>query len=109
MFKHYRGRKRDRLLLLYGKAIKDYLQATLKQMLVKAYYSVELVKRYYVLMRRAFKIVIKELLKALKEDRLQMAIKAINDTAGLNGLVFTFLVFGTLPKLTEQDRLAAFT
>ncbi|EKD13460.1 hypothetical protein MBM_08178 [Drepanopeziza brunnea f. sp. 'multigermtubi' MB_m1] len=83
--------------------------STLRQILVKAYYSVGLVERYYVLVRRAFKIVTKELPKALREDRLQMAIKAINDTAKPNGLVPIFLVFGTLPRLTEQDRLAAFT
>ncbi|EKD14469.1 hypothetical protein MBM_07190 [Drepanopeziza brunnea f. sp. 'multigermtubi' MB_m1] len=85
------------------------IQNTLKQMLIKAYHSVGLVERYYALVRRAFKIVTKELLKALKEDRLQMAIKAINDTAGPNSLVLTLLVFNTLPKLTEQDRPAAFT
>ncbi|EKD15127.1 polyprotein [Drepanopeziza brunnea f. sp. 'multigermtubi' MB_m1] len=62
------------------------ISSTLKQMLIEAYYSVGLVERYYVFVRRAFEIVIKELLKALKEDRLQMAIKAINDTVGLNGL-----------------------
>ncbi|EKD14184.1 hypothetical protein MBM_07861 [Drepanopeziza brunnea f. sp. 'multigermtubi' MB_m1] len=84
------------------------ISSTLKQMLVEAYYSVGLVERYYVLVRRAFEIVIKELLKALREDRLQMAIKAINDIAGLNGLVLILFVFGTLSKLTEQDRLAAF-
>ncbi|EKD12973.1 hypothetical protein MBM_08927 [Drepanopeziza brunnea f. sp. 'multigermtubi' MB_m1] len=78
-------------------------------MLVEAYYSVGLVERYYVLVRRAFEIVIKELPKALKEDRLQMAIKAINDITGLNGLVLILFVFKTLPRLTEQDRLAAST
>ncbi|EKD16462.1 polyprotein [Drepanopeziza brunnea f. sp. 'multigermtubi' MB_m1] len=55
-------------------------------MLIEAHHSVGLVERYYVLVRRAFEIVTKELLKALREDRLQMAIKAINDTAGPNGL-----------------------
>ncbi|EKD21592.1 hypothetical protein MBM_00705 [Drepanopeziza brunnea f. sp. 'multigermtubi' MB_m1] len=68
---------------------RSYLKSisnTLKQMLIKAYHSVGLVERYYVLVRRAFKIVTKELLKALKEDRLQIAIKAINDTARPNSL-----------------------
>ncbi|EKD21603.1 hypothetical protein MBM_00716 [Drepanopeziza brunnea f. sp. 'multigermtubi' MB_m1] len=95
-------------LAIFRKYFKS-IKSTSKQMLIKAYYSVELVERYYVFVRRAFKIVIKELLKALRENRLQMAIKAINDTAGLNSLVFTLFVFNTLSKLTEQDRLAAFT
>ncbi|EKD13457.1 hypothetical protein MBM_08175 [Drepanopeziza brunnea f. sp. 'multigermtubi' MB_m1] len=37
------------------------------------------------------------------------AIKAINDTAGLNSLVLILLVFKTLSRLTEQDRPAAST
>ncbi|KAI1006916.1 hypothetical protein K3495_g1304 [Podosphaera aphanis] len=32
-----------------------------------------------------------------------MAIKAINDTAGLNGLVPTLLVFGAYPRLTDSN------
>ncbi|KAI1007173.1 hypothetical protein K3495_g1048 [Podosphaera aphanis] len=34
---------------------------------------------------------------------LQMAIKAINDSAGPNGLVPTLLVFGAYPRLTNSD------
>ncbi|EKD16960.1 hypothetical protein MBM_04537 [Drepanopeziza brunnea f. sp. 'multigermtubi' MB_m1] len=69
--------------------------------------NVGLVERYHVLVRRAFKIVTKELPKASREDRLQMAIKAINDTARPNSLVLTLFVFNTLLRLTEQDRPAA--
>jgi len=32
-----------------------------------------------------------------------MAFKAINDTAGLNGLVLTLLVYGAYPRITEHD------
>ncbi|EKD14167.1 polyprotein [Drepanopeziza brunnea f. sp. 'multigermtubi' MB_m1] len=85
------------------------ISSTPKQMPVKAHHSVGLVERYHVPVRRAFEIVTKELPKAPREDRLQMAIKAINDTAGPNSLVPTLLVFRTLPKLTEQDRPAAST
>ncbi|EKD21678.1 hypothetical protein MBM_00791 [Drepanopeziza brunnea f. sp. 'multigermtubi' MB_m1] len=85
------------------------ISSILKQMLIKAHHSVGLVERYHVLVRRAFKIVTKKLPKALREDRLQIAIKAINDTAGPNSLVPTLLVFKTLLKLTEQDRPAAST
>jgi hypothetical protein len=34
---------------------------------------------------------------------LQMAVKAINDTAGPDGLIPTLLVFGTYPRLTQLD------
>jgi hypothetical protein len=32
-----------------------------------------------------------------------MAFKAINDTAGLNGLVLTLLVYGAYPRITKYD------
>ena len=34
---------------------------------------------------------------------LQMAVKAVNDTAGPDGLVPTLLVFGAYPRLTNYD------
>jgi hypothetical protein len=34
---------------------------------------------------------------------LQMAVKAINDSAGPDGIVPTLLVFGAYPRLTEMD------
>jgi len=34
---------------------------------------------------------------------LQMAFKALNDTAGPEGLVPTLLVFGAYPYITESD------
>ena len=36
---------------------------------------------------------------------LQMAFKAINNTAGPNRLVLTLLVFGTYPRMVELDIL----
>ena len=38
-----------------------------------------------------------------KEMILQMAVKAVNDSAGPNGLVLTLLVFGAYPQLIEID------
>ncbi|RYE14019.1 MAG: glycosyltransferase, partial [Sphingobacteriaceae bacterium] len=49
---------------------KKKYKAHFKQMLIEAYYSVELIKRYYTFLRRAFKIVSKELFKTFKEKRL---------------------------------------
>jgi hypothetical protein len=34
---------------------------------------------------------------------LQMAVKAINDTAGYDGIVSTLLVFGAFPRMTHID------
>ncbi|RKF72448.1 hypothetical protein GcM1_248171 [Golovinomyces cichoracearum] len=38
-----------------------------------------------------------------KDMQLQMAVKAINDTAGPNALVPTLLVFGAYPRMTNLD------
>jgi hypothetical protein len=38
-----------------------------------------------------------------KEIILQMAVKAVNETAGPDGLVPTLLVFGAYPRLTPYD------
>ena len=49
-------------------------------------------------------IISEELKQAVsKEIRLQMAVKAVNDTAGYNGLVPTLLVFDTFPRITNED------
>ena len=37
-----------------------------------------------------------------------MAIKAINNTAGLNGLVLTLLVYGAYLKINKLDSLTPF-
>jgi hypothetical protein len=70
---------------------------------VKAYNSVGQVERYYALLRRAYEIIQDELKDEQidKEIMLQMAVKAINDSAGPNGIISILLVFGAYPRLTE--------
>ena len=34
---------------------------------------------------------------------LQMAVKAVNNTTGLNGLVPTLLVYGAYPRISNLD------
>jgi hypothetical protein len=38
-----------------------------------------------------------------KDFLLQMAVKAVNDTAGPDNLIPTLLVFGAYPRMTELD------
>ena len=73
--------------------------------------SIGLVERYHVPLRRAYEIITEELKNqaVAKDIRLQMAIKAVNDTAGYNGLVLTLLVFGTFPRITNEDALTLLT
>ncbi|KAI0997138.1 hypothetical protein K3495_g11049 [Podosphaera aphanis] len=57
------------------------------------------------MLRRAYKIVVEELKGSgiNKEMALQMAVKAVNDSAGPDGLVPTLLVLGTYPQMSEID------
>jgi len=57
--------------------------------------------------KRAYNILLKELLDLLKEERLQIVIKAINNTAGPNSIIFALLVFGVFPRILQWDTLIA--
>jgi hypothetical protein len=58
-------------------------------------------------LRRAYQIITKELQSSgtTKELNLQMAVKAVNNTAGLNSLVLTLLVFGAYSRISTLDPL----
>jgi hypothetical protein len=66
---------------------------TTKIVPVKAHWLIGKVEHYYTVLRRIYQIISKELPDLDKEMALQIAIKAINNTAGLNGLVPILLVF----------------
>jgi len=68
-----------------------------KEVPVKVYNSIGKVERYYAPLRRVYKIISLELKDASKELTLQMAVKAINDSAGPDGLVPILLVFSAYP------------
>jgi hypothetical protein len=70
---------------------------------VEAHNSIGIVERYHNLIRRAYTIISVELKDLDKDMALQMAFKAINDSAGPDGLVPTLLVYGAYPRLSETD------
>jgi len=76
--------------------------------LVEAYNSVSLVKRYYAPLRCLYEIIQDELKveHINKEIVLQIAVKAVNDLAGPDSIVPTLLVFGAYLRLTEIDPLS---
>ena len=78
---------------------------TMKSVPVKAHWSVGQVKRTHPILRRAYCIIAEELKSEgiSKQTMLQMAVKAVNDTSGPDGLVPTLLVFGASPRITEFD------
>ena len=73
------------------------LEIIIKSVLVKSHNSIKMVERYYGLLWQAYYIIMTEIPKISKEIALQMAFKAINNTAGLEGLVPILLVFGAYP------------
>jgi hypothetical protein len=70
---------------------------------IEAHNSVGIVERYYGPLRRIYRIITIELLDISKDIALQMAFKAINDSAGPNSLIPTLLVFGAYPRIVESD------
>ena len=68
-----------------------------KEVPIKAYNNIGKVKWYYMLLYRVYKIISLELKGASKELILQIAIKAVNDSASLDRLVPILLVFSTYP------------
>ena len=54
-------------------------------------------EQYYAPLRRAYEIISLELEGAGEELILQMAVKAINNSAGLDRLIPTLLVFSAYP------------
>ncbi|KAI0994535.1 hypothetical protein K3495_g13645 [Podosphaera aphanis] len=77
----------------------------IKEVPVESHNSIGLVERYHAPLRRAFNIIKEE----LKDEKvgidliLQMAQKAVNDSAGPDGIVPTLLVFRAYPRLTSLD------
>jgi hypothetical protein len=74
-----------------------------KSVPVEAHWSIGLVERAHPILRRAYQIITEECPSITKDMALQMAVKAINDTAGPNGLVPTLLVFGAYPRMSNLD------
>lgn len=67
---------------------------------VKAHWAIGKIERAHAPLRRTFDILKAELGNHTSdEDILQMAVKAINDTAGPKGLVPTLLIFGAYPRI----------
>jgi len=64
---------------------------------------VGIVERYYKLIRRAYTIITTKIPNISKDIALQIAFKAINNTIGLNSLIFILLVYSAYPRITEHD------
>jgi hypothetical protein len=76
-----------------------------KEVPVEAHNSVGLVERYHALLRCVYEILKAELKDEHidKEMILQIAVKAVNNSAGPDEIVLILLVFGLYPRMTEMD------
>jgi hypothetical protein len=79
------------------------LAIEIEEIPIEAHNSIGKIERYHGSLKRAFKVIIADLgISLAPEYVLQMAVKAVNDTAGHDGLVLTFLMFGTYPRLLSS-------
>ena len=81
----------------------------LKDVPVEAHNSIGIIERYHAPVRRAYEIISAELPDLDRDAALQMAFKAVNDTAGPDGLIPTLLVYGAFPRMTVFDAPSATT
>jgi hypothetical protein len=84
------------------------MNINVKKVPVKAHNSIGKIKRYYSLLRQAYKILSSELLSANKKAILQIAVKAVNDLAGLNSIIPTLLIFKAYSRITKDSLLLPF-
>ena len=68
-----------------------------KKVPVKIYNSIKKIEQYYIPLYYIYKIISLELKGASKKLTLQIAIKAVNNSAGPNRLILILLVFSTYP------------
>lgn len=71
---------------------------------IESHNSIGAGESYHRQLRRVFNCIRSETPNVEPEHALRLAIKAINDTAGSNGLVPSMLVFGTVPSFPASPR-----
>lgn len=75
-----------------------------QQVPVESHNAIGKVERYHAPLRRAYDIIFQELGASVKKEIiLQMAVKAVNDTVGPDGIVPTVLVFRAYPRMTYDS------
>ncbi|PVH72377.1 hypothetical protein DL98DRAFT_433379, partial [Cadophora sp. DSE1049] len=85
------------------RSILKFTSSTFKLVFIKVYYFISKMERYYRPFYRTYEIVIKKYFKLNNENRLQIAVKTVNNTAGPSGLILILLVFGVYFKIIKLD------
>ena len=77
-----------------------------KEVPIKVYNNIKKVEWYYILLYYIYKIISSELKGASEELTLQITVKAVNNSAGLDRLVPILLVFGAYPWIINNSSLS---
>jgi hypothetical protein len=76
----------------------------IKKVPVEAYNSIGKIERYHHFLRRVYKIIRDEIQNGVNpEIALQIVVKAVNDSAGPDGIILTLLVFEAYSRITEDS------
>jgi hypothetical protein len=80
------------------------LAIEIEEVPIEAHNSIGKIERYHGPLKRAFEVITADLGTSLAPEYvLQMAVKAVNDTAGHDGLVPTLLMFGTYSRFSPSS------
>lgn len=82
------------------------IRTIIKNIPVKVYHSISIVKYYYGPLPQIYSIINNKILGIKLELALYMSFKTINDLVGPNKLVPTLLVFGIYLRMTELNVLS---
>ena len=83
----------------YWRSVTKLAGIVLKLSGVESHNAINVGETYHEFLRRIFNKAIADNHQLSHEDLLVLSTKALNDTAGPNGLVPTLLVFGVLPRI----------
>lgn len=71
---------------------------------MEAHWSIRLVEQYHAVLQRAYKVIIEDLQDIIsKKTTLQMAVKAVNNTASPDNLVSILLIFEVYLRMYSID------
>jgi len=87
----------------YFKVSCSQLGIITKETSTESHNSLGLCERYHSIIRRVYNRLKEEDPRQVKETRLSLAVHAVNNTAGPEGLTPTVLVFGAVPRLPLPD------
>ena len=75
----------------------------IKNVPIEIHHSIDQIERYHGPLRRVYLIIAAKISGIDSNLKLQMTFKIINDSVDSHDLMFTFLIFGAYPRMTELN------